>query len=33
MVMKRIIKEYADTGVTVKIFSDPDEAMKWLETQ
>jgi hypothetical protein len=33
MVMKRIVKEYADTGVTVKMFSDPDEAMKWLETQ
>jgi len=33
MVMKRIVKEYADTGVTVKLFSDPDEAMKWLETQ
>jgi hypothetical protein len=33
MVMKRIIKEYADTGVTVKLFTDPDEAMKWLEAQ
>ncbi|NWF92441.1 MAG: hypothetical protein HXY46_05960 [Syntrophaceae bacterium] len=33
MVMKRIIKEYADTGVTVEIFSDPDKAMKWLEAQ
>jgi|SRR4030042_276196 hypothetical protein len=33
MVIQRIIKEYADTGVTVKIFSDPDKAMKWLEAQ
>jgi hypothetical protein len=33
MAMKRIIEEYANTGVTVKIFSDPDEAMRWLETQ
>jgi hypothetical protein len=33
MSMKRIIEEYANTGVTVKIFGDPDEAMRWLETQ
>jgi hypothetical protein len=33
MVMKRIIKEYAETGVTVEIFSDPYKAMKWLEAQ
>jgi len=33
MAMKRIIEEYANTGVTVKMFSDPDEAMRWLETQ
>jgi len=33
MSMKRIIEEYANTGVTVQIFSDPDEAMRWLETQ
>lgn len=33
MVMKRIVNEYADTGVTVKMFSDPDEAMRWLEAQ
>jgi hypothetical protein len=33
MVMKRIIEEYADTGVTVQIFSGPDEAMRWLEVQ
>jgi len=29
--MRRIIKEYADTGVTVQIFSNADEAMQWLE--
>jgi hypothetical protein len=33
MVMGKIIKEYADTGVTVQIFSDPDEAIKWLKSQ
>jgi hypothetical protein len=33
MVMQRIIKEYADTGVTVKIFSDSVKAMTWLEAQ
>jgi hypothetical protein len=33
MSMKRIIEEYADTGVTVQVFSDPDEAMRWLEAQ
>ncbi len=33
MVMQRIIKEYADSGVTVKIFSDPFKAMNWLEAQ
>ena len=33
MVMKRIIEEYANTGVTVKLFSDTDEAMRWLESQ
>ena len=33
MAMKRIVQEYADTGVTVRIFSDPEEAMKWLEAQ
>ena len=31
--MKRITKQYADTGVTVQLFNDPDEAMKWLESQ
>jgi hypothetical protein len=33
MVMKQIIEEYANTGVTVQIFTDPAEAMKWLEAQ
>jgi hypothetical protein len=31
--MDRIVKEYSEKGLTVKIFSDPDEAMKWLESQ
>lgn len=33
MVMKRIVEEYANTGITVQIFTDPAEAMKWLEAQ
>ena len=33
MSMKRIIAEYANTGVTVHVFSNPDEAMTWLEAQ
>jgi len=33
MNMKRIIAEYANTGVTVQVFSNPDEAMTWLEAQ
>jgi hypothetical protein len=31
--MKQIIKQYADTGVTVQVFENPDEALKWLEDQ
>jgi hypothetical protein len=33
MNMDRIVKDYSEKGLTVKIFSDPDEAMKWLESQ
>jgi hypothetical protein len=33
MSMKRIIEEYAKTGVTVKIFDDPENALDWLEMQ
>jgi hypothetical protein len=33
MVMNKIIKAYADLGVTLQIFTDPDEALKWLESQ
>jgi len=33
MVMKRIIEEYANTGVKVQMFNNPDEAMRWLEAQ
>ena len=33
MAMNKIIKEYADTGVTVQIFPDPDAALSWLESQ
>lgn len=33
MSMKQIIKDCARSGVTVQVFSDPEEAMKWLEGQ
>jgi hypothetical protein len=33
MNMKRWIETYAAQGVTVQAFTDPDEAMTWLETQ
>jgi hypothetical protein len=33
MSMKRIIEEYAKTGVTVSIFDDPEKALLWLESQ
>ena len=33
MNMQRIIKDYAETGVTVQAFNNPDEALKWLESQ
>lgn len=33
MNMKRFIKMYSDRGVTVRAFTDPDEALKWLESQ
>ena len=32
MNMNRMMKRYIDEGLTVKVFSDPDEALKWLET-
>lgn len=31
MNMRRVIERYKDTPVTVKLFSNPDDAMKWLE--
>lgn len=33
MNMNRIIADYANTGVTVQLFSDPDDGLKWLEDQ
>lgn len=33
MNMNRLIKRYSDLGVNVKIFSDPTEALNWLEQQ
>jgi hypothetical protein len=33
MIMKKIVTEYANTGVTVEVFTDSDNALKWLESQ
>ena len=33
MNMNRIIKDYADTGVTVQVFNNTDDAMQWLKAQ
>jgi len=33
MGMERLVKQYSEAGITAKFFSDPDEAMKWLESQ
>ena len=33
MNMERIVKEYLAAGIAAKYFSDPDEAMTWLESQ
>ena len=31
--MERLVEEYAHLGVTAKFFTDPRDAMTWLETQ
>jgi hypothetical protein len=33
MNMQRFIKMYSERDVSVQVFSDPDEAMRWLEAQ
>lgn len=33
MNMKRHAKTFAEMGVTVEVFDDPDKAMRWLESQ
>ncbi len=33
MNMKRWAKTYGEKGITVEMFSDPDAAMRWLESQ
>lgn len=33
LTMEKLTKEYGAAGVTAKFFSDPDEAMRWLESQ
>ena len=30
--MNRIMKRYIDQGLTIHVFDDPDEALKWLES-
>jgi len=31
--MSRIMKQYVDRGLTIQVFSETDEALKWLEEQ
>ena len=31
--MQRFIKANSELGVVTQVFSDPDEALRWLETQ
>lgn len=33
LTMEKLTKEYAAAGVVARFFSDPDEAMRWLESQ
>ncbi len=33
MNMKRLVKRYSDLGVNAEVFTDPTEAMAWLERQ
>jgi len=33
MTMKELVDDYRKAGVSANFFSDPDEAMKWLESQ
>lgn len=33
MNMQQFIDSYSPLGLTVRVFSDPDEALKWLESQ
>jgi hypothetical protein len=30
--MNRFMKRYIDEGLSIQVFDDPDEAMKWLES-
>ncbi|NLD92270.1 MAG: hypothetical protein GX639_06325 [Fibrobacter sp.] len=32
MNMKRFSDDYSKAGITAKLFSDPDEALKWVES-
>ncbi len=32
MNMRQFIAQYAEAGITVQVFTDPDEALKWLES-
>ena len=33
MNMEKVVEDYAKAGMTAKFFTDPDQAMKWLESQ
>lgn len=30
--MGRFVKKYAQLGINARVFTDPDEAFKWLDT-
>jgi hypothetical protein len=31
--MEQVVQDYAKAGIVARFFTDPDEAMKWLESQ
>jgi hypothetical protein len=33
MNMQKLVEDYAKAGLVAKFFTDPDEAMRWLESQ
>jgi len=33
MSIEKLVEKYSESGIIAKFFTDPDEAMKWLESQ